>query len=167
MSAITILAEQFALHTRLFNNVLEGIEDASGGKRVTEQVNHLQYIAGHLAHARYNYSPMLGLDAKFPYKELYVDPTKPPPSNRPIDTSLQYPSLKELSKLWNDNAAPFVEALSKVSDEQAHHELPFPTPINDNSMLGFFGFLSSHEVYHIGQMSLIRKYLGLPAMSYK
>ena len=167
MSSITIIAEQFALHNRLFNNVLEGINDSDAGKRVTDEVNHLQWIAGHLTNARYNYSSMLGLNVKFLYTELYVDPTKPPPGNRPLDISLQYPSLRELSELWNANAAPFVEAVSKMSDEQAHVEMPFGTPINDNTMLGLFGFLSSHEIYHIGQMSLIRKYLGLEAMSYK
>jgi len=167
MSYIKILAEQFALHTRLFNNVLEDVEDLLGDKRVTDHVNHLQWIAGHLTNARYNYTSMIGLNKTFPYKELYMDPTKPPPGNREIDGSLKYPSLTEISTLWNALAADFVDGVSKLSDPQVLTELPFGTPIGDKSMLGFFGFLSSHEVYHIGQMSLIRKYLGLPAMSYK
>jgi hypothetical protein len=167
MSKIKIIAEQFALHSKLFNNVLRDVEDIQGNSRVSEQVNHLQWIAGHLANARYNYTTMIGLNKTFPFRELYVDPTKPPPGNREIDISLSYPSLTEITTLWNDLAEDFVAGISALSDEQAATALPFGTPIGDNSMLGFFGFLSSHEVYHIGQMSLIRKYLGLPAMSYQ
>ncbi|HLY69289.1 MAG TPA: DinB family protein [Puia sp.] len=167
MSSIKILAEQFSLNTRLFNNVLEGIEDVQGNKRVNEEVNHLQWIAGHITNARYNYSAMLGLETIFEYKELYVDPTAPPPGNRAIDPKIKYPSLSKIAELWNELALSFVDAISKVSDEQAVAVLPFGTPINDNSFIGFFGFLLSHESYHIGQMSLIRKYLGLGAMSYK
>jgi hypothetical protein len=167
MSSIKIISEQFALNTRLFNNVLEGVKDVQGNKRVTEEVNHLQWIAGHITNARYNYCTMLGLDSTFEYKELYVDPTLPPPGNRVIDPKIKYPSLSKISELWNVLAPSFVNALSKVSDEQAAAVMPFGTPINDDSFIGFFGFLISHESYHIGQMSLVRKYLGLSAMSYK
>jgi hypothetical protein len=84
-----------------------------------------------------------------------------------IDPKIKYPSLSKISELWNVLAPSFVNALSKVSDEQAAAVMPFGTPINDDSFIGFFGFLISHESYHIGQMSLVRKYLGLSAMSYK
>jgi hypothetical protein len=167
MSSIQIIAKQFALHSKLFNNVLEGVEESQGGKRMTEQVNHLQWIAGHLTNARYNYAPMLGLSETFPYKELYMDPTAPPPGNRAINASIKYPSLSEILKCWNAYSPAFVNAVSKLSDAQLAAELPFGTPIGDKSMLGFFGFLTSHESYHIGQMSIIRKYLGLDAMSYE
>jgi len=167
MSSIQIIAKQFALHNRLFNNVLEGIADTNGNKRVTEEVNHLQWIAGHLTNSRYNFAPMLGIKEIFPYKELYTDTTLPPPSNRPISESIKYPSLSETLKYWNTFAPVFIEAVSNLSDAQIASEFPVRTPIGDKTMLGFFGFLASHESYHIGQMSLVRKYLGLDAMSYK
>ena len=167
MSNIKIVSEQFALHSRLFNNVLEGIDDMKGHERLSEEINHIQWIAGHLTNTRHNYASMLGIDKAFPYKDLYADPTKPPPSNRAIDASIKYPSIAEISKYWNEYAAPFAEAVSKLSDAQVGTEMPFGTPIGDKSMLGLFGFLASHEIYHIGQMSIIRKYLGLGAMSYK
>ncbi len=167
MSSIQIIAKQFALHSRLFNNVLEDIADTNGNKRVTEEVNHLQWIAGHLTNSRYNFAPMLGIKEIFPYKELYTDMTLPPPSNRPISESIKYPTLSETLKYWNTLAPVFVERVVNLSDSQLAAEFPIGTPIGDKTTLGFFGFLASHESYHIGQMSLIRKYLGLDAMSYK
>jgi hypothetical protein len=167
MSSIEILAKQFALHNKLFNNVLEGIGDTQGDKRVTQEINHLQWIAGHIANTRYNITGLIGLNVVFPYKELYSDPAAPPPGNRAIDSTLQYPSLGELLKSWNSLGPSFVEAVANLNEPRLSQELPFGTPIGDKTMLGFFGFLSSHEIYHIGQMSLVRKYLGLPAMSYR
>jgi hypothetical protein len=167
MSNIQIIAKQFALQTRLFNNVLEGIENIHGGKRLSEEINHLQWIAGHLANIRHNYTSMIGLKETFPYKDKYSDPTQPPPGNRAIDASVQYPSLSEISASWNALASKFVDGVSQLNDEQVAAEFPFGTPIGDKSILGLFGFLASHESYHIGQMSLVRKYLGLEAMSYQ
>jgi hypothetical protein len=167
MSSIKITKIQFDLQTRLFNNVLEGIADAIGNERLNDQVNHLQWIAGHLTNARYNFAPMLGINESFPYKELYTDASKPPPNNRAMDVTVTYPSLSEIAIYWNRMAPLLTESLSKLSEEQLAAELPFAMPIDDNSLGGFLGFLASHESCHIGQMSLIRKYLGLDAMSYK
>ncbi|UAY52506.1 DinB family protein [Ferruginibacter albus] len=166
MSSIQTIAKQFALHNKLFNNVLEGIEDAQGGERLSQEVNHLQWIAGHLVNAHYGMAPMLGLqNYKFPYWELYTDKTQPPPSNRALDTSLKYPPLSELKKYWNELEPKFIEGLGKLSNEQLTSEMPFPVPTG-KTMLDFFTFIASHDSYHIGQMSIIRKYLGKGAMSY-
>lgn len=167
MSAKQTLSQQFALHNRLFNNVLENIKDAQGSERLSEQVNHLQWIAGHLVNSRYNYTSMLGLELSFPYKEKYTDHTAPPPNNRALDKSIDYPSLSEIQKYWNELGNKFAEGVANLSEEQLSSPLPFRVPIGGNTMLDLFAFLATHESYHIGQMSIIRKYLGLSAMSYK
>jgi DinB superfamily len=166
MSSIQPVIKQFDLQTRLFNNVLEGIEDVKGSERLSDQVNHLQWIAGHLTNSRYGLSSGLGIKGSFPYKEQYTDPSEPPPFNRTISASVKYPSLTEIKKSWNELAATFTEKLSGLSDEQLASGLPFPVPTG-KTFQDLLSFIASHESYHIGQMSIIRKYLGLSAMSYK
>jgi hypothetical protein len=166
MSSIQPVISQFELQTRLFNNVLEGIEDVKGSKRISDHVNHLQWIAGHLTNSRYGVASGLGIEAGFPYKEQYTDPTEPPPYNRTISSSVKYPSLTEIKKSWNDLAASFTEKISGLSDEQLSSGIPFPVPTG-KTFQALLAFLASHESYHIGQMSIIRKSLGLDAMSYK
>ena len=39
-------------------------------------------------------------------------------------------------------------------------------PIDDESVLGGISFLVGHEAYHIGQLSILRKFFGLEAMKY-
>jgi hypothetical protein len=165
MLVITPIAKQFNMQTVLFNNVLQGIDDSHGGDRITGHINHLQWIAGHLTGSRNGIAELLGLQHTFPYKEIYADPTQPPPGNRALDTSLTYPPLSEIIYYWNEFAPAFNIAISRVSNEQLAMALPAGTPFK--TVLDLLGFVASHESYHIGQMSLIRKYLGLDAMSYK
>jgi hypothetical protein len=166
MSSIQPVSKQFSLQTRLFNNVLEGIDDINGPERLSEHVNHLQWIAGHLTNSRYRLAPALGLDTHFRYADSYNDFTQPPPHNRAIDASVKYPSLTEIKKSWNELAAGFVERISGLSSVQLDTETPVRVPTG-KTLSDLLSFISSHESYHIGQMSIIRKYLGLSAMSYK
>ena len=166
MSPIQPVIRQFDLQSRLFNNVLEGIEDIKGSKRLNDHVNHLQWIAGHLTNSRYHMAAGLGIKDSFPYKEQYTDPSEPPPFNRAISGSVKYPSLTEIKKSWNDLAVPFTEKMSGLSDEQLSSGIPFPVPTG-KTFQDLLSFIASHESYHIGQMSIIRKSLGLSAMSYK
>jgi hypothetical protein len=166
MSSIQPVVKQFELQTRLFNNVLEGIEDIKGSKRLSDHVNHLQWIAGHLTNSRYALAPGLGIKASFPYNEQYTDPSEPPPHNRTISASVKYPSLTEIKNSWNGLAEGFTEKISGLSDEQLASGIPFPVPTG-KTFQDLLSFIASHESYHIGQMSIIRKYLGLNAMSYK
>jgi hypothetical protein len=166
MSSIQPVSKQFALHSKLFNNVLEGIEDIKGSKRLSERVNHLQWIAGHVTNSRYRFTAPLGLEMSFPYADCYNDFTQPPPFNRIIDSSVKYPSLTEIKKYWNELAPVFVERISGLTAVQLESESAIAVPTG-KSLLDLFSFIASHESYHIGQMSIIRKYLGLSAMSYE
>ncbi|HEY2347417.1 MAG TPA: DinB family protein, partial [Puia sp.] len=155
MSSIQPVVKQFAMQSRLFNNVLEDIEDIKGSKRLTDHVNHLQWIAGHLTNSRYGLDAGLGVPGSFPFKDLYTDPTQPPPHNRAITESVKYPSLTEIKKSWNELAPAFTEKISGLSDEQLGSGIPFPVPTG-KTFGDLISFIASHESYHIGQMSLIR-----------
>ncbi|HWB26004.1 MAG TPA: DinB family protein [Chitinophagaceae bacterium] len=166
MSSTTAVNQQFMLHTKLFNNVLSGITDEQAEVQLTEHINHLRWIAGHLTNIRYNVSTMMGVQKPFPFHDLYVDMTQPPPHNRKLDTALQYPTLSELKTCWDEISPIFTGAISNLSAEQLAMPLPFRVPTGD-TFFDALNFMGSHEAYHIGQMSIIRRHLGLDAMSYQ
>lgn len=165
-SFILPVVKQFDLHSRLFNNVLEGIEGDAVSERLNEHVNHAQWIAGHLANSRYHLAPLLGLKMNFPYEKSYTDRSQPPPHNRAIDPSVKYPSISEIKESWNELSKPFSEKMALLSIEQLTAESGARVPTG-KTVSDLFSFIASHESYHIGQLSIIRKYLGLDAMSYK
>jgi hypothetical protein len=44
--------------------------------------------------------------------------------------------------------------------------IPFPLPISDPTALSLLTFFVQHDSYHVGQLALLRKHAGLPAMQY-
>jgi len=40
-------------------------------------------------------------------------------------------------------------------------------PVADPTRLGTLAFLAQHDTYHIGQLALLRRFVGLKAMSYR
>lgn len=159
------VAKQLILHSKLFINVLDGITDAQAEERINNQTNHLKWIAGHLTNIRYNISTMAGVPKNFPFADKYVDQTQPPPFNRKLNETIVYPTIEELKACWKEISPIFTNAITNLTEEQLAIQMPFNIPTG-NSFFDALSFLGSHEAYHIGQMSTIRRFLGLSAMSY-
>ena len=51
-----------------------------------------------------------------------------------------------------------------VAELDAVAKSPFPGP--EQSVLGLLTFLAQHDSYHVGQLAMLRKHAGLPAMRY-
>ena len=167
MNSITEITKQFSMNSRLFRNVLEGIGEKESLERISEHSNHLRWIAGHLTSNRYRNLVRMGLQpVPFEYLGIYFIPEAPPPGNRPCDPALAYPELKELLDLWNAYSDPFIGAVGGLTPEQLAAPVFFQTPIEGGAMRDFYTFLASHEMYHIGQMSVIRRMLGHDAMAF-
>ena len=153
------LAAQFDLHTRLFNNVLDGITDAEAEERARDTVNHLIWLAGHLTSTRFGMGKVTGLQEQDPWSELFSH-------GHGISDEGDYPSIDEIRAKWNAISGTISASLAHLPDEVLGSPAPAKVPINDETLGGMLAFLMHHEAYHIGQMGLLRKYLGKDAMSY-
>lgn len=167
MTGIQIITKQFILCSRLYKNVLEGINDEKSVVRLSDHVNHLRWIAGHLLMIRYRNIVRLGLESEvYPHADKFIIPDMPPPNARPIDSTIEYPTLKESLSYWDLYSEYTLKALPALTEEQLNTEGTFESPIGGKTLLDTLAFIATHEVYHIGQMGLIRKTLGYKAMSY-
>lgn len=168
MNAIQIVAKQLNMQTMLFRNTLRDIDDEGSFIRLSSNVNHLRWIAGHLVTIRYSVAVKLGMrDEPYPHIEKFSIKDAPPPGNRPIDEAVLYPDLKETLGFWDIYSVYLIDAVSKLTEKQFNAEGDFLSPIGGNSVLETFAFVASHEAYHIGQMGFIRKSLGYEPMSYQ
>ena len=118
--------------------MLEGVTELKGHERLSGEVNHLQWIAGHLVNTRYNFATMLGLSDSFPYKDLFTDPTKPPPNNRVIDDSLAYPSIHETLEYWNSYSGKFAQAIARFRWNRNKWNYPLGIPWAIKPCLAFW-----------------------------
>ena len=159
-TSMAALRAQFDLHTKLFNNVLDGITDADASTQHADSVNHMKWIAGHILNTRLNsLCKMAGIPHDASLALLFGKDAK-------LSADVAYPSMNEIKERWNTNAPLLAEALTHIPADKLAAKSPATVPINDDTVLGTLAFLVAHESHHIGQLSVLRKMLGKPAMSY-
>ena len=161
LSDVQPLFESYRLCTALFRNCLDGVDDALARRRLTSNTNNLHFLAVHLLDERFYMDLVMGGDYNPPFPELEdvssVD-------EMPEDS----PSIERVLELWNQ-VNPILESrFDGLTESDLSADSPFkfyPADAPQNVRLAL-AFLMHHEGYHIGQMALIRKGLGLPAMRY-
>jgi hypothetical protein len=156
---IVPLAEMLRLNTLLFRNCLVGMTEEQSRRRPSPTTNHAAFVAAHVADSRFNLLEVLGAGQSSPL-ERYIG------SARGLDDVQQWPTLAETEAAWTHGG----RALRDRLDAMTAADLDCPaTPAflrEGTSRLSTLAFLVEHEAYHIGQLSLLRTYVGLPPMKY-
>ena len=145
------------LHRRLFENCLDGVDDATARRRASDTTNHLAFLACHLTEAREYLIETLGGDKQEPFPEI--------PEIAGADEYDDWPALERIRTAWQDVSDRLETTLREVTGEALEQDVEMPF-LDDPTVDGFATFLLHHEAYHVGQMALLRKYFGLPAMEY-
>jgi uncharacterized damage-inducible protein DinB len=157
---ISSLADILRLNTRLFRNCLEGVTDAQAAARPASETNNAAFIAAHLADSRFYLLKLLGVECDNPLARYLA-------VGRSIDDLDKLPSIAETLAAWSDASHALRDRLEAMTaaelDEIVSPRFPMPNP----TRLSALPFLVQHDSYHIGQLALLRKHAGLPAMSYR
>jgi uncharacterized damage-inducible protein DinB len=150
-----------ALNTRLFRNCLAEIDQARAVSRPADQVNSIAFVAVHLVEARHVIGTLVGGACPRPFGDRFDGVSH-------VDAVQDYPPLDEILRAWEGLSADLDELLSRAGDaaldRPATHD--YRLPIADTTVNGSLAFMLQHESYHIGQLALLRKLAGLPAMRY-
>ncbi|MDX1418394.1 MAG: DinB family protein [Rubricoccaceae bacterium] len=143
-----------ALHRRLFANALEGLDDDLD--RRLAAANDARWIAAHLAQSRAGLAAMLGAPIDHPL-QAFADAV-------PDDTPT--PDAETIRRVFAEASHAVYRGLQHASDQDLAGPPPFTIPMRAQTLLAAVDFLVSHEAYHIGQLGLLRRALGYPAMRY-
>lgn len=158
-SRIAPLAGILHLNTKLFGNCLDGLTEEQCTVRPSDTTNSARFVAAHLAESRYYTLKVLGAPQPFPL-ERYLGEW------RGIDEITEWPSLAEIKSAWAEASVALDARLGAIGAAELDAPSGTQMPIEDRSVLGLFGFMVQHDSYHVGQLSMLRKHAGLPAMSY-
>jgi hypothetical protein len=158
-SSAPALAGILRLNTRLYLNCVADVTDADARRRPNERTNSLIFIACHVLDARHYLARYLGLDEPNPVADVLQDATG-------IDDVVELPPVERIVDGWRALAPTVSACLDDLGPTELRAPSPQRFPIDDLSIGGGIGFLLQHESYHIGQLALLRKYLGYPAMKY-
>lgn len=157
----TSLALQLDLHTRWFLRALENVSDTQSNTRMSDHFNTIKWVAGHLLNSRLtSISRIAGIQPDESYKMLFA-------RGSTIDTNNEYPEIDEIISRWQLLSPQLSENILNLAPEVLTAKAAFQAPINDDTIGGALSFLLSHEAFHIGQLSVLRKVAGMPAMSYQ
>lgn len=158
IAGISVLNEILCLNTRLFLNCLDGVDDEKASRRISGQVNNISFIAVHVVDARIYLANYLGGSIANPFAELA--------QARSIDEVKAFPTVETLRAEWKKASTELEAIVPRLSAEALCEPSPENFPVDDKTKLGGIAFMLQHESFHIGQMALLRKYFGFPAMSY-
>jgi uncharacterized damage-inducible protein DinB len=152
--------EIFKLNSRLFLNCLDGWKEDQARWRPSPDANSAAFIALHLVDSRHYIAKTLGMTTENPFGFL-ADATT-------IDDVKTWPKLDEIRSAWKTVTGNIRERFKTLTPE----DLAAPSswtevPVDDKTNLGLVNFMFQHESYHIGQLAILRKQAGLPAMSYR
>ena len=160
MSAKDQLLIQYDLHIVLFNNVLVDINEAEAERRIAPEVNNIKWLAGHLVWGQLGLANMGNVKVDIPWTDLYNTQLTHLPS-----AEIKTPSLEEIKAEWNKIAGPIREGLEKMSDETLNQPIQFPLPAFKTTE-ALWTFINHHQAYTIGQIGILRRWLGEEAMKY-
>jgi hypothetical protein len=154
------LAEILRLNTVLFRNCIDQLSDEQAAVRPSNGTNSAAFIAAHLASSRFYLLKTLGVQEPDPLAP-YLD------GRKGIDDIAQLPSLREVDEAWTKGAHLLRDRFDALTAAEIDAPSKVPFPLANGTLLGTLTFLVQHDSYHIGQLSLLRKYCGLPAMRYQ
>jgi len=146
--------EQYRTNTRLYLSALEGISREDSLKQIHNRINPIIYIAGHIVCVRFSAANLVGLEEEYKYNEICKRGVEL------VDAS-SYPSLDESINDWNEVSDKIYRRMGEISEEEFLAEPPGKFPSGDYTVRGGMVFLGSHDMYHIGQLIMLRKALGL------
>lgn|SRR5690606_1418054 len=158
---LNVIIPAYRMHTQTFINALDGISEEDALKRIEGRTNHVVWMAGNFVNMRYGLADVLGIDEKDPFEDLFFQ-------GRALDTTFNYPTLKELKANFHKISPVVYDALLKLTDARLKEEIPMGMNISfyPETLLNVIGMCIGRADYLCGQIGLMRRILNYPGMKY-
>ncbi len=160
-NSLAIVIPAYRMHSQMFNNMLDGVQEADALTRIENKTNHFAWMVGNLVNCRYWLAGILGIPDKDPNEDLFKDA-------KALDTSAKYPSLDELKKQWHKISPLVYQKLLSVDETELAkaHEFGMNISYVEENKLNMVGMCIDRESYLFGQLGLMRKMLDYGAVKY-
>ena len=144
-------------NTALFERAVDGVAETVALDRPAGRANHLAYVACHVLDSRGWTVSFLGGDGTHEFTEQFkkakdIEELEPPPM---AAVGAAYAGLTERLN----------ECLEALTDDELDRPTDSSFPFADKTVIGGLTFLAWHESYHVGQLGMLRSYLGLSSLT--
>jgi hypothetical protein len=156
-SSFAPIVQLYGVNTRLYEQALDGIDRETSLRRLAPGANPILWIAGHLASSRFGIAGMIGREQPLPWPKVFHKGSS-------AEDPSSLPDLAVIRQGWREIAGVLLPRLAELNEADLAPLAPRSFPIEDKSIGGAITFLAYHEGYHLGQISYVRKALGLPGL---
>lgn len=150
-----------AFARRLTEGLLDGITQEHALMRAGPDGNHAAWILGHLASADDFFLATLTGSPRSMSEELSA---KYGMGSTVTDGADDYPPLTELLEQANRQRTTMTDWLATLDESSLLEPLPEDLTRFASNRAGLMSTLACHESFHGGQLSAIRRIIGLPRM---
>ncbi|MEO8583808.1 MAG: DinB family protein [Flavitalea sp.] len=150
----------YDLHTRLFENVIDGLTEKDAQNRLNTRANHIAWIAGSIVHERFELANALNIPIMQTSGDLFEN-------QKGIQDKMNYPSLKEYKHDWKHITPVLREALVNITTSELESRDQYQMPGENLTFFEAMAFIIDRESYCIGQIGLYRRLLGYEPMKYE
>ena len=153
------LALQLELNERLLLNAIRDFPQDQWLRRLEDTANHAAFLALHLLDARCFMLRLLGIAVSHGFEEVGEDATR-------LEDIPEFPPPMAVAESWRRVNSDVGSALEEMDPEVLESRAPHEFPVDDSTVFGAIAFLAQHEAYHLGQLGIIRRAVGLAPLSY-
>jgi uncharacterized damage-inducible protein DinB len=153
--------DAFAASRKIIAGMLDGVPAEQFCHQPYPGANHALWTMGHLATVDQYFLKKLDArpETRFDeFRKMFFMKSTPQPSLS------DYPPVPEVRAYFDQSRLELLDWLRSLDDDQLERPLPEPFHSFQPNLTLLFGHLSWHEGFHAGQLSVIRKSLGVTPM---
>ena len=150
----------FALNADLLLNTLDGLSQEQANSAVVPQGNTIAFLVAHVIDSRHYLSALLGHPLPNPLEATLA-------GSRSVAEVGTLPALAALRTAWAAVSRHLDAVLATCDRARLEEPCTQRLPGSDGTLEGAVAFLLQHDSYHLGQIAMLRRQHGLPAMSYQ
>lgn len=153
-SLIRPIITQFETNTELFLKNMKGLSNETITMQPKKGVNSIGFLAVHLHDARYYIGQYIGLAVRNPFADMLRNVEN-------VVELTELPEITEIISTWKVISEKLIKVFEQLDEDKLLQKAAVDLPINDDTLIGSIAFFMQHESYHIGQITLLRKLLGM------
>ncbi|HEX7119260.1 MAG TPA: DinB family protein [Longimicrobiales bacterium] len=150
MSA-SVLKYQFGMNARLFELTLAGITDEEAVTQPSGGGNCVNWIVGHIVASRESVLSHLGEESVWPAELVRRYERGSAPIRSAAEAPASLSAMREVFALAQERILRGLDGISAEALDEA---------VGDSTRGHKLAFLQFHEAYHVGQLGMLRRFLG-------
>ena len=162
-AALAPIAEILTLNNDFYAKAIEKLDDEMARTQFAPDTSSITWLLAHLATSRVQIGTLMGLEQEMPWDGVFARRLGGAEGIAEI-TNDRIPILSEIKPVWGDVSEAIMKRMPEREDGDLNAEPMSRFPTTENTALAALAFMAQHEVYHLGQLSYIRRLLKEPGL---